>query len=327
MVSFRCPRKKLARNYPTATELAASDGRSIAAVIRIGAISRTGWARYSLPAKKQYWGHRPETIIRDRQRRRKPRLCCNSVTEPVERIHRWTRNADGRFWLDRFSDGCRSASANTRIQQAGAQCVSAIPEFSAFVPEPKINRAGAQTSLSDQFSLKRFCPSRSFRMSSSDNLVTGAAACSLELDAGSLFTGGAARWATTFFTGSRFTRLCFFGTPSPAVGVVGFGPGIVSTILASGHRSAKSGTLGGGTIVGKLVSISTRSGNRSIELILMTGLSIPLRIGSETGCGNTNLVRTAIGPERCHRTRSISARAFDRLHLETTSKPLFLEES
>jgi hypothetical protein len=71
------------------------------------------------------------------------------------------------------------------------------------------------------------------------------------------------------------------------LGVVGFGIELVSTTSASGHRSAKS--IGGGTIVGKLVSISTRSGKRSTELILMTGLSIPLRIGSETGCGKHQL--------------------------------------
>ena len=174
--------------------------------------------------------------------------------------------------------------------------------------------------------MKRFRSNRSFRISSSDNLVTGAAACSLFLDVEALFAGGAARWAATFFTGSRFTTLGFFGTPSPAVGVVGFGAG-VSTLLANGHRSAKSITLGAGTMVGKLLSISTRSGNFSTELILMTGLSIPLRIGSATGCGTVRLVRTAIERERCRRTRNISARAFDRLHLDTTGKPLFLEES
>jgi hypothetical protein len=156
--------------------------------------------------------------------------------------------------------------------------------------------------------------------------MPGAAVCSLSLDVEALFTGGVARWAATFFTGSRFTRLGFFGTSSPAVGVVGFVAG-VSTLLATGHRSAKSITLGAGTMVGKLLSISTRSGNFSTELILMTGLSIPVRIGSRQVVGQTNLVRTATGPERCRRSRSISARAFDRLHLDTTGKPLFLEES
>ena len=55
----------------------------------------------------------------------------------------------------------------------------AIPSVVYFRTQPKINKAGAQTSLSDQFSLKRFCPNRSFRMLSSDNLVTGATGCSL----------------------------------------------------------------------------------------------------------------------------------------------------
>jgi hypothetical protein len=135
--------------------------------------------------------------------------------------------------------------------------------------------------VSVQLSLKRFCPNLSFKISSSDKLVTGAAACSLFLDVEALFTGGAARRAATFFTDSRFTTLGFFGTPSPAVGGAGFGAG-VSTLLANGHRSANSGTM-----VGKLLSISTRSGNFSTELILMTDLSIPLRIGSATG-GATN---------------------------------------
>jgi hypothetical protein len=138
--------------------------------------------------------------------------------------------------------------------------------------------------VSVQLSLKRFCPNFSFKISSSDKLVTGAAACSLFLNVEALFTGGAARRAATFFTGSRFTTLGFFGTPSPAVGGAGFGAG-VST--ATGHRSANSITLGAGTMVGKLLSIATRSGNFSTELILMTDLSIPLRIGSATG-GATN---------------------------------------
>jgi hypothetical protein len=140
--------------------------------------------------------------------------------------------------------------------------------------------------VSVQLSLKRFCPNLSFKISSSDKLVTGAAACSLFLDVEALFTGGAARRAATFFTDSRFTTLGFFGTPSPAVGGAGFGAG-VSTLLANGHRSANSITLGAGTMVGKLLSISSRSGNFSTELILMTDLSIPLRIGSATG-GATN---------------------------------------
>jgi hypothetical protein len=136
--------------------------------------------------------------------------------------------------------------------------------------------------------LKRVCPNRSFNISSNDNSVTGAAACSLFLDVEALFTGGAARWAATFFTGSRLTTLGFLGTPSPAVEVVGLEAG-VSTLLATGHRSAKSITLGAGTMVGKLLSISTRSGKFSTELILMTDLSIPLRIGSATGCGTNQL--------------------------------------
>jgi len=164
----------------------------------------------------------------------------------------------------------------------------------------RLANRGERPKVSVQSSLKRFRSNRSFRISSSDNLVTGAAACSLFLDVEALFAGGAARWAATFFTGSRFTTLGFFGTPSPAVGVVGFGAG-VSTLLANGHRSAKSITLGGGTMVGKLLSISTRSGNFSTELILMTGLSIPLRIGSATGCGTAQLSPNS------NRTRALPA--------------------
>ena len=47
--------------------------------------------------------------------------------------------------------------------------------------------------------------------------------------------------------------------------------------------------LGGGMIVGKLVSKSSRSGNRSTELILITGLPTSLRLGSETGWGKHQL--------------------------------------
>ena len=161
--------------------------------------------------------------------------------------------------------------------------------------------------------------------------MTGAAACSLFLDVEALFTGGAARWAATFFTGSRFARRCFFGTP--ALTFVVFEPGfstivpVISTLSATGHRSANSGTIGGGTRVGKLLSISTRSGNGSTELILMTGLSIPLRIGSAIGCGTDQLSPTATEREHCRRKQNISSRAFDRLHLETTSMPSFLVES
>jgi hypothetical protein len=85
------------------------------------------------------------------------------------------------------------------------------------------------------------------------------------------------------------------------VGVIGFGIEFVSTTSASGHRSAKSITIGGGTIVGKLVSISSRSGNRSTELILMTGLPIPLRMGSEIGCGKHQLSPNS------NRTRALPA--------------------
>jgi hypothetical protein len=140
-------------------------------------------------------------------------------------------------------------------------------------------------------------------MSSRDKLVTGAEACSLLLEVEALLAGGATRWVAAFFAGFRFATLGFFGTPAPTV--VGFETGstivpVISTILATGHRSSNSGTLGGGTMVGKLLSISTRSGNCSTELILMTGLSIPLRIGSEMGCGahqlNPNSNRTRAPP-------------------------------
>jgi hypothetical protein len=172
--------------------------------------------------------------------------------------------------------------------------------------------------------LKGYCPNRSFKISSSDSLATGAAGF-LFLDVEALFTGGAARCAASFFTDSRFTTIGFFGTPSPAVGVVGFGA-CVST-PANGDRSANSITLGAGMMVSKLLSMSTRSGNFSNELILMTGLSIPVRIGSATGGGTNQLSPTN------NRTRALPtnpkylSKGIDRLHLDTTGKPLFLEES
>ena len=75
-----------------------------------------------------------------------------------------------------------------------------------------------------------------------------------------------------------------------AIGLILFIAGLVVSL-----------TLGGGTMVGKLLSISPRSGNFSTELILMTGLSIPLRIGSATGCG-TNQLRP-----NSNRTRALPA--------------------
>jgi hypothetical protein len=59
---------------------------------------------------------------------------------------------------------------------------------------------------------------------------------------------------------------------------------------ANNQPASGSITFGGGTIVGRLVSICTRSGGFSTELILMTGLSTPLRTGSETGCGKHQLI-------------------------------------
>src|SRR5258708_40316452 len=87
-------------------------------------------------------------------------------------------------------------------------------------------------------------------------------------------------------SGSVFASLFVFGAPSLAFRVVDPGSGFAATTLvSSGHRSANSNAVGGGTIVGKLVSMTTRSGNFSIELILMTGLSVTARTGSTTGCG------------------------------------------
>ena len=75
-----------------------------------------------------------------------------------------------------------------------------------------------------------------------------------------------------------------------------------SDLDSVGHRPPFSKlTLGGGTMVGKLLSISTRSGNCSTELILMTGLSMPLRIGSATGCGTDQLSPNS------NRTRALPA--------------------
>ena len=163
------------------------------------------------------------------------------------------------------------------------------------------------------------------QISSSDNLMTGAAVCSLFLDVEALFTGGAARWAATFFIGSRFTRLGFFGTSSlrsscwlrsRGFDIIGHRPPFSKINRIRRRHDGR-----------ELLSISTRSGNFSTELILMIGLSIPVRIGSATGCGTNQLTRTATGPERFRQSRSISTRAFDRLHLDTTGKPLFFEES
>lgn len=83
------------------------------------------------------------------------------------------------------------------------------------------------------------------------------------------------------------------GTPATAFGPVGFGLALSSAnalcnrcwAVASAVVEASKFTVGGGTIVGKLVSITTRSGNRSTELIRITGRSASLPIGSGAECG------------------------------------------
>jgi hypothetical protein len=60
------------------------------------------------------------------------------------------------------------------------------------------------------------------------------------------------------------------------MGVAGLGPGLISAKSACGHRSENSNTFGGGTIVGKLVSKTTSSGNCSADAILIVGPSAAL---------------------------------------------------
>jgi hypothetical protein len=91
---------------------------------------------------------------------------------------------------------------------------------------------------------------------------------------GSIFAVGTARWTAAFFKRSRFAKFCFVETSLTGAGVAGLGTGLTSATVACGRRSANSNTFGGETIVGKFVSIITRSGNRSADAILMAGLSV-----------------------------------------------------
>jgi hypothetical protein len=97
---------------------------------------------------------------------------------------------------------------------------------------------------------------------------------------------GAARLAITFFAGSRLA-VCFAGSP---FSVIGFGVagakvenagnklGVIFSNVNADCRgwAAPRTTLEGGVIYGLLLSKTTLSGSVSIELILMTGLSILL---------------------------------------------------
>jgi hypothetical protein len=89
-----------------------------------------------------------------------------------------------------------------------------------------------------------------------------------------------------FLNGWRFFA---FGAPSFEVedGVSGLGRGFASATSTPGHPSANSNMRGGGMMVGKLVSKSTRSGNLSAELIKMAGLPLLETMGSETACGRS----------------------------------------
>jgi hypothetical protein len=125
-------------------------------------------------------------------------------------------------------------------------------------------------------------------LSNGDDLVIADVVSILSLLVSSIFAFGAGRRTSPFFDRSRFAKFCFVETPLTGAGVVGLGTGLASATVVSGHRSANSNTLGGETIVGKLVSMITRSGNRSADAILMAGLSVTPpggSGGSDGGCG------------------------------------------
>jgi hypothetical protein len=125
-------------------------------------------------------------------------------------------------------------------------------------------------------------------MSNRDNLVIADVVGTLSFLVVSIFAFGTARWTAAFFERSRLAELSFVETSLIGAGVAGLGTGLTSATVACGHRSANSNTLGGETIVGKLVSIITRSGNRSADAILMAGLSVTPpggSGGSDGGCG------------------------------------------
>jgi hypothetical protein len=129
-------------------------------------------------------------------------------------------------------------------------------------------------------------------MSNSDILVTGATTCFGLLDE-NWFGNGAGRKAIDLFDGWLFAGFVVFRARSVvfelAVPIDRFAS---ATWTSSGPATSTSGDLsancvvgGEGTMVGKLVSMMTRSGSFSTELILITGLSMSAPMGSDAACG------------------------------------------
>jgi hypothetical protein len=178
--------------------------------------------------------------------------------------------------------------------------------------------------------LKNVCPSRSLSVSSNDILVSGAAACAPVAGAGIIFNGFAVRRLEAFFPDSPFAACFGFKTSPPDFGVTGVRAASSSeNALCRGRADCNVEGLmfDGATMVGKLVSIMTRSGALSAELILMDGRSTSLLPGPIACCGKHQLI--AIG----NRTRAMPTnpnyfiKGTGRLRLATTLRPRLLAKS
>jgi hypothetical protein len=111
-----------------------------------------------------------------------------------------------------------------------------------------------------------------------DNLVGGAIVAGLLL-ATTIAGGANGGWFTCFFLAFDF----FFSAPVTVVWR--FIEAYACTCGGCSSEIESAADVGGGTIVGRLVSMTIRSGGCCIEAIRMTGLLVSAAVGSGNGCG------------------------------------------
>jgi hypothetical protein len=164
---------------------------------------------------------------------------------------------------------------------------------------------------------KRPRPKRLLITSIRDSLVTGSFACTE--GTGGAFAGGADRWADSFFDGSRLTIFGPLGATSSVIAITGnragviagSGPGVIWTNSNADRTGCAANTITvGGGVWGRLVSKITRSGNFSIELILIAGLLISLEATSGPGSDTSQLtpnsnIRSAVPTKPKYRANGI----------------------
>lgn len=83
----------------------------------------------------------------------------------------------------------------------------------------------------------------------------------------------------------------------------------------------------GAKIVGKLVSIMTRSGARSVELILMDGRATPLLPGPIACCGKHQTIAISNKTRALPTNPKYFIKGIGRLRLATTLRPRLLAKS